>query len=456
MTQVFHLHDPNPLLPFPSISDPNANASPKRAKVKMTVEPLQVQAFDYAFNASCIDQAGSPGRRQPWLSSVLFSHDSKRRTFARSKLNHSTSSAHASDRTGPTTPRSPRAQFNTPAASRVATAVVQSALSLRSLEWESPKAAGGFRAHPQSENGKEPASSSKPEKKVVRMSVLGPGHISIEETKAVKIAEASGLDLPLPIPSSSQPKEKDLQIVDLPSLSSYRPSSGQGALFIQSKTLPMTPRSSNSSSNVRKQPNQPPIINLCDPVVPPLRLPSDNLDILKADRGSFAAVSERKLRFSIPNDTYYRIRGSESERSAQKNGGYVPYPISITNMEYSGAGSSLLAEATFSPSRPAKSLDGTPRSPMVLSRTVIAPAPAADARAQSAPWPKAKDHIVTAEMQLKGILIDASTVSASLCDGVVGNVPPMYSGAGPKVKSTCIGDKVWSRTGRNAAALDKL
>lgn len=456
MTQVFHLHDPNPLLPFPSIPDPDANVSPKRAKVKMTVEPLHVQAFDYAFSASSVEQAGSPSRRQPWLSSVLFSHDSKRRTFARSKLNHSTGSAHASDRTGPATPRSPRAQFNTPAASRVATAAVQSVLSLRSLEWEVPKAAGGFRPHPQSENGKEPALSSKPEKKVVRMNFLGPGHNSIEETKSVKIAEVSGLDLPQPLTSASEPKEKDLQIVDLPSLSSYRTSSGQGALFIQSKTLPMTPRGSNPPANVRKQP---PIINLCDPVVPPLRLPTDNLNVSKSHGDRDAAVSERKLRFSIPNDTYYRIHGSQSERSAR---GYVPYPISVANMEYP----SLSAEGTdesqepksrlfFSPSRPAKSSGGTPRSPMVLSRTVIVPAPSAEARAQSAPWPKAKDHIVTAEMQLKGILIDASTVSASLCDGVVGNVPPMYSGVGPKVKTSCIGDKVWSRTARNAAAVDK-
>jgi hypothetical protein len=447
MTQVFHLHDPNPLLPFPSIPDPDANVSPKRAKVKMTVEPLHVQAFNYAFSAASVEQAESPSRRQPWLSSVLFSHDSKRRTFARSKLNHSTSSAHASDRTGPATPRSPRAQFNTPAASRVATAAVQSVLSLRSL----------VGPHPQSENGKEPALSSKPEKKVVRMNFLGPGHNSIEEKKAVKIPEASGFDLPLPLTSASEPKEKDLQIVDLPSLSSYRTSSGQGALFIQSKTLPMTPRGSNPPANVKKQP---PIINLCDPVVPPLKLPTDSLNVSKSNGDRSAAISERKLRFSIPNDTYYRIHGSESERSVR---GYVPYPISVANMEYpslsaEGADESQAepkSRSFFSPSRPAKSSGGTPRSPMVLTRTVIVPASSAEARAQSAPWPKAKDHIVTAEMQLKGILIDASTVSASLCDGVVGNVPPMYSGVGPKVKTSCIGDKVWSRTARNAAAVDK-
>jgi hypothetical protein len=457
MTQFFHLHDFDPLRPFPSISDPSANVSPKRARVKAIVEVLHVQAFDYAFDASSADQHGSPNRRQPWLSSVLFSHDSKRRTFARSKLNHSASNAHALDKSGAVTPRSPRVQFNSPAASRVTTAGVQTALSLRSLEWEGPKAA---RSYPQlmADSRKEAASSAIVEKKVLRLHFHEPIHDSNEITMLAKSAttcEQAAL-LASSVASESKEKDKDLQIVDLPALSSYAPSSGLGALFIQSKALPMTPRGSNSSSNVRKQP---PVINLCDPIVPPLKLQSDDLKVSKTISDRDAVVSERKLRFAVPNDTYYRIRGSQSERSSRS---YVPYPISIANMAYSGKDFLKGFEAndgsqeSKSPSRPAKSSGGTPRSPVVLSRTLFVPAPPVDTRAQSAPRPRANDHIVTAEMQLKGILIDAGAVTASLCDCTRGNAPPMYSGAVPKTKnSTSIGDKMWSRTARNAAAADK-
>jgi hypothetical protein len=108
----------------------------------------------------------------------------------------------------------------------------------------------------------------------------------------------------------------------------------------------------------------------------------------------------------------------------------------------------------MAPSRSAKSIGSTPRSPMVLSRTVFLPAPL-ESPARVAQSSQPKDHIVTAEMQLKGILIEAGAVSATMFNPVIGNVAPLYSGAGPKVKSTGISDKVWSRTAKVAAAADK-
>jgi hypothetical protein len=176
-------------------------------------------------------------------------------------------------------------------------------------------------------------------------------------------------------------------------------------------------------------------------------------------------ISERKLRFSIPNETYYRVRGSQTQRFIK---GYIPYPISVANVAYPEAASASFADSSAgilepkAPPRSAKSVGSTPRSPVVLSRTVFIPAPP---RASQSPRaavsqssqlsPKAKDHIVTAEMQMKGILFEAGAVSASMFNPIVGNTAPLYSGAGPKVKITGISDKVWSRTAKVAAAADK-
>jgi hypothetical protein len=441
--QVVHLHDHNPLHPFPAISEASVHASSGINKVKVPVEPLTVQSFAYAFDITAADPLGSPNKRQPWLSSVLFSHESKRRSFARSKLNHSVGASLATGKIGSMSPRSPHPQYNSPAMSRVTTAGVDIGIAMRSFE---PRA-GAVRSgsHDAKENEKETAS----------------GYVSDRSHRTPRLhfqdsIYSANADVRVILPTTSvvSTKEKDLQVVEFPALSSYEPSNGKGSLYVQSKALAMAPRAPCNTSQQKMR-----AVNLCDPVVPPLKLPLDELCAPGSFKGKDAVVTERKLRFSIPSDTYYQIRGSQSQRLVRS---FAPYPISFANVSYPEKASSFLSEANpgnggcqepRAPARSVKSTGNTPRSPVVLSRTVFVPAQ--PSMTQSAHPARPKDHIVTAEMQMKGILIEAGAVSGSIFDPVVVNAVPMFSGTGPKAKSTIIGDKVWSKTAKNAAAADK-
>lgn len=449
------LHDHNPLHPFPAISEASAHVSSGINKVKVPVEPLTVQSFAYAFDITAADPLGSPSKRQPWLSSVMFSHESKRRSFARSKLNHSVGAA--TSKIGSTSPRSPHPQYNSPAMSRVTTAGVDFGVAMRSLEPRAGAVRSGW--HDAKESEKEPASGSVSDRshRTPRLHFQDYVH-SANADKGLATYDVRVL---LPTTSVVNTKEKDLQVVEVPALSSYEPSNGKGSLYVQSKALAMAPRAPCNTSQQKLRAVMP--VNLCDPVVPPLKLPLDELCAPGSFKGKDDVMTERKLRFSIPSETYYRIRGSQSQRLVR---GFAPYPMSFANVSYPEKASSFLSEAANggcheprAPARSVKSTGYTPRSPVVVSRTVFVPAPPEARTAsmtQTAHLTRPKDHIVTAEMQMKGILIEAGAVSASLFDPVVVNAVPMFSGTGPKAKSTVfISDKVWSKTAKNAAAADK-
>jgi hypothetical protein len=450
MPVVLH-HDHNPLHPFPAIAESSAPTSLGIKRAKLPVELLPVQEFDYAFDVPPVDPFGSPNRRQPWLSSILFSHESKMRSFARSKLNHQVSTSYAPGKEGSSSPRSARLPYNSPSTSRVTTAGLDVVISARSLEpnYAAVRSCGPNVAQ-QTDQETTSGSLSDRSRRTPRIHFQDSKCLANEDKDTTK----SDLKVLMPNTSVLDSKDKDLQVLDSPALSSYAACNGKPLLLVHSKTLPMTPRAPRNSANKSTRPN---VINLCDPVVPPLKLPMDDLFVSKSVTNNDGIISERKLRFSVPNDTYYRVRGSQSQRQLR---GFVPYPISVANVAYPESGLPLFPEASFgfvepkAPPRSAKSTGNTPRSPVVLSRTVFVPSPP-EARAASARTPRAKDHIITAEMQMKGMLIEACSVSASLFEPVVGNAAPMYSGSGPKAKSTGIGDKVWSRTAKNAAAGDK-
>ena len=457
--QVFRLQDHNPLLPYPGIADASMPAHLKQKKAKVAVEPLHVQAFDCAFDIPPVDPLGSPGRRQPWLSSVLFNHESKRRSFARSKLNHTVGYTQAAGNGMLLSPHTPRAQQNSPAVSRISTAGIGSVISLRSIAAEPKPACAPKPGHSEAEekNAKEGASGSVSERshRRLRLHFQDPRHHTIDSASGVTTCEPEVL---LPVASFAESRERDLQISGSPTLSAYDSVRGRNVLVVQSKSAPLTPRAPGNSARQRSHPR---VINLCDPVVPPLKLPSDDMRVSQATKDKDVVISERRLQFSIPNDTYYRIRGSQTQRLLR---GYVPYPIAVANVAYPDNSCPMFPDASaglfepMAPSRSAKSIGSTPRSPVVLSRTVFLPAPQespARVAQSSQPPSNAKDHVVTAEMQLKGILIEAGAVSATMFNPVIGNVAPLYSGAGPKVKSTGISDKVWSRTAKVAAAADK-
>lgn len=458
--QVFQLHDRNPLLPYPSIVEPLLSVRLRHKKVKAAVETLPIQAFDCTVNIPVADPCDSPNRRQPWLSSIIFNHESKRRTFARSKLNHSVGSTHAASNGMSISPCTPRAQYNSPALSRITTAAAGSILCLRSLEVSDAKHTCALKiGHNQdhNKNKKEFTLGSESERghRTLRLHFQDPGCKPCESNSRLTTSEHES---PPHITSAMDSQEKELQVSGSPVLSAYDSLRGQKVLAIQSKSAPLTPR---VHSNVTFQKNQPRVINLCDPAVPPLKLPLDNeLRVSNAMNEKDLVISERKLRFSVPKDTYYRVRGSQTERLLR---GYIPYPISVANVAYPENASASLVDANVlepkAPLRSAKSLGSTPRSPVVLSRTIIVPAPPDSARAlasqHSQALSKVKDHVVTAEMQLKGILFEAGAVSASVFNPVVCNAVPLYSGAGPKVKTNGISDKIWSRTAKIAAAADK-
>jgi hypothetical protein len=191
----------------------------------------------------------------------------------------------------------------------------------------------------------------------------------------------------------------------------------------------------------------------------------DNLHVSNTADQKEHMISERKLRFSVPSDTFYRVRGSQTQRIIK---GYIPYPIAVANVAYPKDASALFPDPTVrilepkAPPRSAKSVGSTPRSSVILSKTVFIPAPlyASESPRTSVSQvsqlsSKAKDHIVTAEMQMKGILFEAGAVSATMFKPNFVNAAPLYSGSGPKVKTTTISDKVWSRTAKVAAAADK-
>jgi len=470
--QVLHVHDQNPMHPFPSIANaaptmPWGKAQPstplRDKKVKVTYELLPVPASEHPFDIPSRDQLGSPTKRQPWLSSIMFSHETKRRTFARSKLNHSDSTSSnrpLSGKAASAMPRSPRAHQNTPAISRISTAAVDTVLSLRAFTTLEPSvdsfSKSGF-PDLAKENRKEPnvGSVSDRSHRALRFqfpdAVLNLPEDNVLKVKSAGAAVVDPFFLPkAPPPSASigDAKDKDLQISDAPMLSSYEVSSGQGALFMQGKTPPITLRVPGF------QRNRPPVINLCDPAVPPLKLPLDDHHVSKLNNDKDPVLSERKLRFSKPNDTYYHVRGSQTERLLR---GFVPYPIAVANVAYPLEASPFLSEVNVgfpepkAPPRSAKSSGSTPRSPL-MARTVCVPASQEAPKTAPAAQPaKPKDHIVTAEMQMKGILIEAGVVSVSLFDPAFDQSAPLYVGAGPKAKaSSGISDKVWSKTLKNA------
>jgi hypothetical protein len=457
--QVLHLHDQNPMHPFPSIAHAAPSTPLRDKKVKVAVELLPLPASEHPFDIPSRDQLGSPARRQPWLSSIMFSHESKRRIFARSKLNHCDSTT-SRPLSGKAAPRSPRAQQNTPAISRISTAAVDTVLSLRALRTLEPNISNiASSAFPDvaKENRKEPAAGFVSDRSHRALRFQFPDtmlnwqeQVNVDKVKSVAVVN---LRAPLSSASVGDLKDKDLQVLDAPVLNFYEVSNGQGALFMQGKTPPITPRVPGY------QKYRPPVINLCDPAVPPLKLPLDGHQVCRSNDGKDPVLSERKLRFSKPNDTYYQVRGSQTERLLRA---FVPYPIAVANVAYALEASPFVSEVNVgfpepkAPPRSAKSSGSTPRSPM-MSRTVFQPssqeAPSASA-AQPAKSPKPKDHkdhIVTAEMQMKGILIDAGAVSVSLFDPAFDHATPLYVGAGPKSKaSNGISDKVWSRTLKNA------
>jgi hypothetical protein len=253
--------------------------------------------------------------------------------------------------------------------------------------------------------------------------------------------------------------EKDLQLVNFPTLSSYLLSNGQESLFIKSKAAELTPRAPYNSANSR---NYPPTINLCDPVVPPLKLPVDTIDELRDVNQKNIIVSERKLRFSVPSDTFYRIRGNQTQRTCR---GYIPYPLSVSNVSYPMEAAPLVPKMKSghyeprAPMRSTKPTGNTPRSPASLSRTVFIPAnqeTVAASATQVIESPKPKFTGITSDMQVKGMLVAASLpVSACLLDPNSVNCSPLYVGSGPVSKASAIGDKMWSKTAKIAAASDK-